>query len=695
MALSVRRLGVIGIGDAEDDDLIDSGFADVITGDDGDNHLVGGAGDDTLRGLGGDDILEGGAGSDILDGGEGIDEANYAASPWGVDINLRDGRGDDGDARYDTLIGIENVTGSAYADWILGNDQANLIRLGGGNDIVFGDAGADTLDGGAGFDTVMYVGLESVTVNLATGSGSAGEAAGDTLTGIEALTGGAAADVLIGDGVTNNLRGRGGDDGLDGGGGNDRIDGQKGNDTIIGGDGNDSLFGSDRLDDGGSAVNIDFVGRDVLIGGAGHDLLDGGYASDILQGGEGNDTLVGGDDQPTIHAPAGDDTLDGGAGDDLLEGGDGLDHLDGGDGIDTLSYRYSAREGVSVNLLAGFGRGQVYDEDTLAGIENVIGSSHADSITGDHQDNVLRGEAGNDRFMGVGGADILDGGADFDAVWYLGSATGVTVNLGTGAVAGDYAEGDTLISIEALTGSSQGDRLTGDRFINNLRGYDGDDVLDGGGANDRIDGQKGNDTIIGGDGNDSLFGSDRLDAGGSILTKDLLGEDVLFGGAGNDLLDGGYADDILQGGEGNDTLIGGGDWRRERYEGDDTLDGGAGDDILQGTDGADLLIGGTGNDSFLFTALYDSLPGNSDTIIDDAIAAGGIDLSAIDADIATDGDQAFAWRGAAGFTGTAGELILAGTAGVWLLQGDVDGDAAADLAITVLAPAITAETFLL
>lgn len=495
--------------------------------------------------------------------------------------------------------------------------------------------------------------------------------------------------IIIGDPGDDELIGGPGTDLLMGTSGNDVIEGRGGfSDILIGGPGIDTL----RYASSPAGVEVSLAESYGARGGdaAGdrifffENVIGSGFA-DVISGDDGDNHLIGGD---------GDDSIRGLGGDDILEGGLGRDILDGGEGTDTADYRYSS-QGVTLSLVGGNASGLGDDWDTLIGIENVAGSAHDDFMAGDELANVFRGGAGNDRFTGEDGADTLDGGAGFDAAWYLSSSTGVTIDLATGFTSGDEADGDTLISIEALTGSWHADVLIGDGITNNLRGYDGDDRIDGGGANDRIDGQKGNDTIIGGDGNDSLFGSDRLDAGGSILTKDLLGEDVLIGGAGNDLLDGGYADDILQGGEGNDVLIGGGDWRRERYEGDDTLDGGAGDDILQGTDGADLLIGGTGDDVFLFTALFDSLPGKSDTIIGDAIPAGGIDLRQIDADIATDGDQAFTWRGAAGFTGAAGELILTGTVGAWLLQGDVDGDAAADLAITALVPEITAEAFLL
>ena len=130
-----------------------------------------------------------------------------------------------------------------------------------------------------------------VTVSLAAGTGSGGDAAGDTLSGIENLTGSAQADTLTGDGNAN--------------------------------------------------------------------------------------------------------TLDGGGGDDTLNGGAGGDTLIGGSGSDTASYAASGA-GVTVNLGAGTASGGDAAGDTLSGIENLIGSAQADTLTGDGGDNVLEGGAGGD-----------------------------------------------------------------------------------------------------------------------------------------------------------------------------------------------------------------------------------------------------------------------------------------------------------
>src|SRR5262249_57705343 len=78
------------------------------------------------------------------------------------------------------------------------------------------------LDGGAGNDTASYdTSSTAVTVNLATGTGSGGDAQGDTLTNIENLIGSTFNDTLIGDQNANVLIGGAGADTLIGGGGSD------------------------------------------------------------------------------------------------------------------------------------------------------------------------------------------------------------------------------------------------------------------------------------------------------------------------------------------------------------------------------------------------------------------------------------------------------------------------------------------
>ena len=119
----------------------------------------------------------------------------------------------------------------------------------------------------------------------------------------------------------------------------------------------------------------------TIIGGSGNDAM---YASQDSIG--GNDSLVGN---------GGNDYLYGYGGDDTLSGGLGADYLDGGGGTDVAVYSTS-KAGVSVDLLTGVGSGGDAQGDTLTGIENLIGSTASDSLTGDSNDNVFSGQGGND-----------------------------------------------------------------------------------------------------------------------------------------------------------------------------------------------------------------------------------------------------------------------------------------------------------
>jgi serralysin len=87
---------------------------------------------------------------------------------------------------------------------------------------LWGGAGGDALRGGAGIDAASYAGSDAgVTVSLATGAGSGGHAAGDTLREIENLIGSGHADALIGNAGNNVLDGGLGSDRLTGGAGLD------------------------------------------------------------------------------------------------------------------------------------------------------------------------------------------------------------------------------------------------------------------------------------------------------------------------------------------------------------------------------------------------------------------------------------------------------------------------------------------
>lgn len=130
--------------------------ADTLIGSAGANSLVGAEGADSLFGVAGDDTIEGGAGADNLSGHTGIDTAAYAASAAAVSINLGlvTAQLGGGDGVGDTLVGFENVLGSAFNDVLVGSTASNLLEGGAGADALLGGAGNDTHAGGLGNDTM-------------------------------------------------------------------------------------------------------------------------------------------------------------------------------------------------------------------------------------------------------------------------------------------------------------------------------------------------------------------------------------------------------------------------------------------------------------------------------------------------------------------------------------------------------------
>jgi protocadherin Fat 4 len=160
---------------------------DTLSGGGGDDSIYGSDGNDQISGGDGNDMLVGNGGSDAINGGAGIDTVDYSASSAGVTINLATGAaGIGGDAQGDTLVGIENVTGSAFADTLVGNADANSFRGGNGDDTLTGGGGSDwftlavgddrdSISGGTGggwIDTIEMEGMAPGTFTLELDSGA-------------------------------------------------------------------------------------------------------------------------------------------------------------------------------------------------------------------------------------------------------------------------------------------------------------------------------------------------------------------------------------------------------------------------------------------------------------------------------------------------------------------------------------------
>ncbi|OWJ65188.1 hypothetical protein BWR60_21065 [Inquilinus limosus] len=264
-------------------------------------------GNDSLLGEAGNDVLRGGAGADILNGGAGIDTASYYESSTGISVNLATGTGTGGDAQGDTLIGIENLSGSQGNDTLVGNSGANTLQGWNGDDVLRGGAGADILNGGNGVDTANYGdSTAAISVSLLTGTGSGGDAAGDTLTAIENLSGGQGNDGLAGNAGANTLQGWNGNDSLVGGGGKDTLTGGSGTDRFYYMALSDSVVGAnaDLITDfrHAQADRIDLSAIDASTSVAGNQAftfigtgLYTGVAGQLRYSSSGGVTIVAGD----------------------------------------------------------------------------------------------------------------------------------------------------------------------------------------------------------------------------------------------------------------------------------------------------------------------------------------------------------------------------------------------------------------
>lgn len=227
--------------------------------------------------------------------------------------------------------------------------------------------------------------------------------------------------------------------------------------------------------------------------------------------------------------------LYGSAEEELIEGGSGFDwvfYTDSDAGIIADLSTFAPASG-------GFAEGDIF-----ISIENIVGSSFADTLIGNGLGNIIRGEGGDDILLGGAGADAIDGGAGLDLASYENSQSGVSVYLSISRGYGGDAEGDSLSAVEQLQGSDFDDRLMGDFTDNMLFGMEGDDVLNGRAGNDVLSGAGGADTFLfnsgfGQDviedfelGVDLMVFSDATSMDALIFTQD--GDDTIIRLAGSD-----------------------------------------------------------------------------------------------------------------------------------------------------------------
>jgi Ca2+-binding RTX toxin-like protein len=601
-------------GNALGNQLVGTFGADTLSGKDGNDSLQGGDGNDMLYGDAGVDTMNGGAGSDayyvsetndvVVESGSGGFDVVLSTATFTLPNNVE---------RLGLTFGPIGGTGNGLANEINGSDGANILDGLGGNDSLYGQAGLDTLVGGDGNDLLDGGGIVDDDILI----GGAGD---DTYfvrgfahvveppdSGIDTVvvsdvsfvlpsdvenlifeaqvwardaTGNASPNWMTGSMGPNYLRGLDGNDSLIGMDGDDTLEGGTGNDTLDGGAGNDALIGGNGADTYHLRDAADTVSETNASSAGGVDTVLSYLSSHTL----------GANIESGRVMSSGTASLTGNGLDNLLVAGAGNNALNGGGGVDAVSYALaSAAVNISLAVTTGQATGGS-GTDTLASIENLIGSSHADQLTGSNAANHLSGGSGNDRLDGGSGNDTLVGGDGSD-LYRVRDAGDMVIETNGSPTSGGY---DTVYSyVASLT--------LGSHVENGRIASSGTASLTGNELNNLLYAGSGNNLISGGSGIDTVSYSS---AGAAVRVSLAVSTGQTTGGSGTDTLAG---VENLAGSAYNDTLIGNGSAN--------VLQGGDGNDLLNGGNGSDRLVGGNGTDVFRFTGTPNAAT-NIDTLTD-------------------------------------------------------------------------------
>lgn len=583
------------------DPLSDNSGDDVLVGLAGNDILEGGTGDDFLVGFEGNDILDGGAGNDIV--GSDPSDIFFPSDETGNDTLMGgDGNdklfGGDGDDRliggngYDLIypgrgVGTDTaVFSGTRADYIVSQyvniftseNMISVVNI----DPLAADAGA-TIVGGIDFLEFSDFSLEGIDLY--------GPGIGVTIQGTSAADRISATRTVPGESLPT-IR----NDVIFGNDGNDTIDGLAGADTMIGGNGNDTYYVSTSSSDSRKDIVVELenggIDMVVIAGGSGVTLdnwVENLRIVSTTGGGSGvgnssNNRMTGTDFADFLSGLDGNDVLDGGLGGDELYGGRGNDtyYVTLGDVIVEMADEgtdlvYSSRNHT---LKANFENLTLRD-DSIAGNGNEL----ANRITGNSNDNLLRGFAGNDTLNGKSGADVMSGYEDNDT-YHVDNASDQTIeNLDEGTdrvvatldwTLADHTENLTL-SGAAMSGigNALNNSMTGNVQANTLYGLDGNDTLNGGLGADLMDGGSGNDRFYVDHAGDVIIDESGIDAVTSTI------DCILANGLENLTLR-------------SNAISGTGNASANRIVGNSAAN------ILEGRDGLDVLTGGLGADQFVF-----------------------------------------------------------------------------------------------
>ncbi|MFN7618599.1 MAG: M10 family metallopeptidase C-terminal domain-containing protein [bacterium] len=634
------------------------GGNDTINGLGGNDTLNGGSGNDVLNGGDGDDVLIGALGNDTLNGGAGTDTADYSGAGAAVTINLTTGAGSGG-AGTETLTGVENVTGTTFADTLTGDGNANILRGGGGVDTLNGGGGADQLIAGApglaGGAPDIIKGSDITNGSIATAvslSGAFDLAESSAIANSTTIPHATVVATTHGNVEYYRLTVTAGETVVF------DIDNASFDSTLrlVDFGGVELASTDDSAADGGSETDSSLthtfasagtyyiqVGRWVSGTGpfvSGPPPANQTYTLHVsspsqtpvpinllgstMNGDAGADILTGG---------TGADTLNGGADDDSLTGAGGNDTINGGDGTDTAVFSGN-RSAYTITVSGGVSTVVGPDgTDTVTNVERlqfadglcdaagapiqsggpINGTSGADTLNGTSGGDVINGLDGNDIINGGAGNDTIDGGAGTDTAVFSGTMAGSTRTTSGSVTTVVGPDGtDSLTNVERLqfsdgtlivgagggqyyAGTAGNDTIVGTAFADEMLGGSGDDTLTGAGGNDTIDGGTGMD-----------WASYTSAAGAVQVSLALVGSQNT-GGDGVDTL---ISIENLRGSTFSDTLTG--DSTANQLLGGlggDVLYGGAGGDILNGEEGDDALFGGSDGDDLFGGLGADELRG--------------------------------------------------------------------------------------
>ncbi len=694
------------IGNSLANRLVGNAGSDSLNGKGGNDELLGGLGDDVYV----FDVASSSESDTILESaGNGTDTLDFSAITSSVILDLSLTTPQAVHTNRTLTLGnggaFENAIGGTGNDTLSGNALANQLVGGNGNDILNGRAGDDQLVGGLGNDTYVFgVATTSETDTISElpdqGTDTIDFAAivSDVIFNLSStsvqlvhtqrnvrLTSGSAIENLVGGSGNDQLTGNALNNRLTGGDGNDRLRGNAGDDVLIGGLGDDTYVftaassaeadsitelsgqGTDTIDFSGMStpVTLNLGTTDIQAVHTNRTLrLNNAVAIENAQGGANHDTLIGNNLANTLVGNGGNDVLRGERGNDVLIGGIGNDRYQFGDavsteadsiieneneGIDTIDMAEVTSDIVlSLNLTSvqtvHFRRTLILSHG--GAIENAIGGTGNDQLTGNALNNELNGSDGNDTLNGGAGNDVLVGGTgdDFyvfgnataseadvvselpdqgtDTITFASVTANVALNLGSTAIQPVHFNRTLRLgsssAIENLIGGSGNDTLIGNGLANRLTGNAGNDLLIGDGGDDTLVGGLGDDTYrfnnassaeldivieAAGQGTDTLdFASvtvaitlnlalatdQSIHSNRTLRLSSGSGIENVQGGSSHDILLGNGLNNVLIGNFGNDILVGLG--------GNDTLNGGNGRDILIGGVGVDQLLGGNDDD---------------------------------------------------------------------------------------------------